>query len=41
MGETIDDVSKHCGYTSAADFRRVFKRYTGTSPLKWLKREFA
>ncbi len=41
MGETIDDVSKRCGYTSIADFRRVFKRYTGISPLKWLKREFA
>ena len=37
LGETIDDVAKCCGYTSAADFRRVFKRYVGTSPLKWLK----
>ena len=37
LGMTIDDVSKSCGYTSAADFRRVFKRYAGTPPLKWLK----
>ena len=41
IGETIDEVSKRCGYTSLSDFRRVFKRYTGISPLKWLKREFA
>ena len=37
LGEMIDDVAKRCGYTSATDFRRVFKRYTGISPLKWLK----
>ena len=37
LGKTIDDVSKDCGYTSAADFRRVFKHYVGTPPLKWLK----
>ena len=41
LGETIDNVSKCCGYTSAADFRRVFKRYAGIPPLKWLKRELA
>jgi len=40
LGETIDDVAKCCGYTSAADFRRVFKRYVGTSPLKWLKSQW-
>ena len=39
LGETIDDVYRRCGYTSAADFRRVFKRYAGTPPLKWLKRQ--
>ena len=39
LGETIDDVYRRCGYTSAADFRRVFKRYAGTSPLKWLKQQ--
>ena len=37
LGKTIDDVSKSCGYASAADFRRVFKRYAGIPPLKWLK----
>lgn len=37
LEKTIDDVAKCCGYTSAADFRRVFKRYVGVSPLKWLK----
>ena len=35
LGDAIDEVSKRCGYTSAADFRRVFKRYAGISPLKW------
>ena len=39
LGETIDNVSNLCGYSSAADFRRVFKRYAGISPLKWLKRQ--
>ena len=40
-GEAIDVVAEKTGYTSAADFRRVFKRYTGISPKQWAKAEKA
>ena len=40
-GEAIDAVAEKTGYTSAADFRRVFKRYTGISPKRWTKAERA
>lgn len=36
-GEAIDAVAEKTGYASAADFRRVFKRYTGVSPKQWAK----
>ena len=38
-GEPIDAVAGKTGYASAADFRRVFKRYTGVSPKRWTKTE--
>lgn len=34
---SIETIAGICGYTSASDFSRVFKRYTGTSPLRWSK----
>ena len=40
-GEPIDAVAGKTGYASAADFRRVFKRYTGVSPKRWTKAEKA
>ena len=40
-GEPIDSVAEKTGYASAADFRRVFKRYTGISPKQWVKSENA
>ena len=40
-GEPIDAVAEKTGYASAADFRRVFKRYTGISPKRWTKAERA
>ena len=40
-GEPIDAVAEQTGYASAADFRRVFKRYTGVSPKRWTKAEKA
>lgn len=36
-GKSIDEVGATTGYSSTDDFRRVFRRYIGTSPLKWKK----
>ena len=40
-GEPIDAVAEKTGYAAAADFRRVFKRYTDISPKQWAKAEKA
>ena len=33
----IEAVASQCGYASADDFGRVFRRYTGMSPREWKK----
>ena len=33
----IETVATQCGYASADDFGRVFRRYTGMSPREWKK----
>ena len=35
----IEAVASQCGYASADDFGRVFRRYTGMSPREWKKRQ--
>ena len=30
-------IASVCGYASLDDFRRVFRRYLGTTPSKWAK----
>lgn len=35
--KTADEIAASCGYGSPDDFRRVFRRYAGQSPLRWLK----
>ncbi len=32
-----DIVAQYCGYSSVNDFRRVFKRRTGTTILRWIR----
>lgn len=36
-----EEIAVRCGYGSADDFRRVFRRYVGKSPLRWLKAQSA
>ena len=35
--KTADEIAASCGYGSPDDFRRVFRRYVGNSPLQWRK----
>lgn len=34
---SIETIAGVCGYASATDFSRTFKRYVGKSPLRWKK----
>jgi len=36
--DSIETVALICGYSSATDFSRTFKRYEGCSPLQWKTR---
>lgn len=35
----LDDLPQACGFASAVDMRRVFKKLTGFSPREWRKRQ--
>ena len=35
----LDDLPQSCGFASAVDMRRVFKKLTGLSPREWRKRQ--
>lgn len=35
----LDDLPASCGFASAVDMRRVFKKLTGMSPREWRKRQ--
>ncbi|WP_071130478.1 AraC family transcriptional regulator [Enterococcus timonensis] len=35
----LDEIAKSCGFSSEAHFSKTFKRYTGTTPRRFLKNE--
>ncbi|MEG2597062.1 MAG: AraC family transcriptional regulator [Oscillospiraceae bacterium] len=38
-GRSIQEISFKCGFSSDRTFYRAFKKYMGSSPLKWLKKK--